>query len=194
MKINLNLLIAITFIAISIWLSFVLKKTNQELVHCEAHAKTIEQKLKHGHYQLGILQEALDLNMGKAPIEIRNYATSHKQNTSLSAILYLKAQACSPCNMPVIEGLINLCAESEVFQIASHDTNRHFLQPVLQKNGLSESGRMRWLAGKLYAYDHPVYDAELLLVDPEGLILGTLPLELLKEKELFATWLQRLTP
>ena len=54
---------------------------------------------------------------------------------------------------------------------------------------MEESERVNWLTHKLYDYDHPVYDTELLFVDAKGFVLGVLPLELLKERELFASWL-----
>ena len=91
--------------------------------------------------------------------------------------------------MPVIEGIINAAAGNSNFQIASHASNRHFLQPVILQNGIEEGERVNWLSGKLYDYNQPVYDAELLFVDAKGFALGVLPLELLKERELFASWL-----
>ena len=54
---------------------------------------------------------------------------------------------------------------------------------------MEESERVNWLTHKLYDYDHPVYDTELLFVDAKGFVLGVLPLELLKERELFESWL-----
>ncbi|TVR83573.1 MAG: hypothetical protein EA412_00805 [Chitinophagaceae bacterium] len=153
-------------------------------------------------YQLEILKEALELNIGKAPVPTRqttlsrqtsNYTSSGAGKAGLMSILYLKAHACSPCNMPVIEGLINAAAGNNHFQIASHNSNRHFLQPVIQHNGLAESERVTWLSGKLYEYHQPVYDAELLFIDPAGFILGVLPLELLKERTLFDSWLAPLS-
>ena len=194
MNVNIPILIAILFIALSIWLSFTIKKTNETLYRAETQIKTMERELSVSKYQLGILHEALELNIGKAPIPTRqttlsrqtsNYTSSGAGKAGLMSILYLKAHACSPCNMPVIEGLINMAAGSDHFQIASHNSNRHFLQPVIQHNDLAESERLNWLTGKLYDYHHPVYDAELLFVDAKGIILGVLPLELLKERSLF---------
>ncbi|MFW5760632.1 MAG: hypothetical protein ACOCXH_06615 [Cyclobacteriaceae bacterium] len=144
------------------------------------------------------MQEALELNIGKAPVPTRlttqsrltrNQTFPGSGNTGQMAILYLKAHACSPCNMPVIEGLIKTRAGSGHFQVASHSSNRHFLQPVIQKNGLADTERIQWLSDKLYDYHQPVYDAELLFIDPAGFILGVLPLELLKERALFESWL-----
>ena len=42
-----------------------------------------------------------------------------------------------------------------------------------------------WLNDQLYSEDYEVYDAELLLLNPKGYIVGILPLELLKETNLF---------
>jgi len=198
MKLNTPTLISILFIALSIWLSFSVKKTNEALFQAGAQIKTMERELNISKYQIGILQEALKLNIGKAPLPTRlttssrltsNHTSFDYDNASLQSILYLKTQACSPCNMPVIEGIINAAAGNSNFQIASHASNRHFLQPVILQNGIEEGGRVNWLSGKLYDYNQPVYDAELLFVDAKGFILGVLPLELLKERDLFASWL-----
>ncbi len=198
MKFNINLLLAIIFIALSIWLSFTVKQANEKLFQTETQMKVMEQELNVSKYQAGILQEALELNIGKAPLPTRlttssrltsNHTSSVSGDSSLQNILYLKAHACSPCNMPVIEGIINAAAGNSNFQIASHASNRHFLQPVILQNGIEEGGRVNWLTHKLYDYHHPVYDAELLFVDAKGFILGVLPLELLKERELFESWL-----
>ena len=198
MKTNLNLLLAIIFISLSIWLSFTIKQTNEKLIQAESQVKELERELGISKYQLEIMQEALSLNIGKAPVPTRqttqsrltsNYQSPGYGNNGLTAVLYLKAHACSPCNMPVIEGLIKTGAGSGHFQVASHNSNRHFLQPVIQHNGLAESERVNWLTGKLYDYHHTAYDAELLFIDPGGFILGVLPLELLKERTLFESWL-----
>jgi len=198
MKVNISLVLAILFIALSIWLSFSVKKANENLFQSEIRVKELERELGIRKYQLEIMHEALELNIGKAPIPTRqptlsrqtsNYTSSGAGKAGLISILYLKAYACSPCNMPVIEGLINMAAGSDHFQIASHNSNRHFLQPIIQHNDLAESERVNWLTGKLYDYHHPVYDAELLFVDAKGFILGVLPLELLKERVLFESWL-----
>jgi len=196
MKVNISLVLAIFFIALSIWLSLSVRKANENLYRTETQLKAMERELSVSKYQLGILLEALELNIGKAPIPTRQ-TTCHTSNNNsfgsgkagLMNILYLKAHACSPCNMPVIEGLINMAVGSDHFQIASHNSNRHFLQPVIQHNDLAESERVNWLTGKLYEYHQPVYDTELLFVDAKGFILGVLPLELLKERALFESWL-----
>ena len=198
MKLNTPTLISIIFIALSIWLSFSVKRTNEALFHAETLMKTMERDINISKYQAGIMQEALKLNIGKAPVPTRqttssrltsNHTSVDSGDASLQNILYLKAHACSPCNMPVIEGIINAAAGNSNFQIASHVSNRHFLQPVILQNGIEEGERVNWLSGKLYDYNQPVYDAELLFVDAKGFALGVLPLELLKERELFESWL-----
>ena len=194
MKIEIKSIIILFFVALSVWLSFSVKKTNEKQLQSEIRSKTMEQELNLSRYQLGILQEALDLNFGKAPVQISSHTPLHRSDTRLLAILYLKAHSCSPCNMTVINALIRLGAEKEHFKIVSHISNRHFLKPVIEQNGLLDSERVDWLTGKLYDYQHPVYDAELLFVDAKGFILGVLPLELLKERDLFEPWLAPLYP
>ena len=202
MKVNISLLLSIIFITLSIWLSFSVKKANETLYRADTQIKAMERELSISKYQLEILQEALVLNLGKAPVPTRlttpsrltsKHTSFDSGDASLQNVLYLKAYACSPCNMPVIEGIINAAAGNSIFQVASNTSNRHFLQPVLQKNGMEDSERVNWLSCKLYDYQQPVYDAELLFVDAKGFILGVLPLELLKERALFEFWLAPLS-
>ena len=127
-----------TFIALSIWLSFTVKQANKILLQTETQMKVMEQELNISKYQTGILQEALELNIGMTPVQISRHTPAGLSEEGLQNILYLKAHACSPCNMPVLEGIINAAAGNSIFQVASHTSDRHFLQPVLQKNGMEE--------------------------------------------------------
>jgi hypothetical protein len=189
MKINTSILIAIIFITLSIWLSFSVKKANEKLQDAEKLAITLEQNLVLSKYQTTVLQEALQINITSVPTRIITGMTLLKANTLPNTILYLKADACSPCNMPVIEMIIDAAAQRPNFCIASHTSNQHFLKPVIEKANLPANERVIWLSHKLYDYGKSSYDSELLFVDVEGSILGLLPLELLKEKELFESWL-----
>lgn len=189
MKTSLSIFIQLTFITLSIWLSFSVKKTNEKLQHAEMQAKTWEKELILSKYQTGILQEALQLNMALAPVQITSFTPVNYTDTTSLAILYLKAHACSPCNMPVIEMIIDAAAHSPGFCIASHTSNQHFLKPVIEKANLLTNERVIWLSDKLYENEQSQYDSELLFVDAQGSTLGLLPLEMLKEKELFESWL-----
>jgi hypothetical protein len=189
MKTSLSIFIALIFITLSIWLSFSVKKTNKNLQQAEIQAKAMEQELVITKYQTTILQEALQLNIALAPVQITGFPPVNFKDTTSLAILYLKAHACTPCNMPVIEMIIDAAAQRSNFCIASHTSNQHFLQPVIKKANLTANERVIWLSNKLYENEQSQYDSELLFVDAQGSILGLLPLELLKEKELFESWL-----
>lgn len=189
MKIDMKSVLVLLFIFLSIWLSFAIKQTKEKLFQSENQVIEQERELRVSKYKLDIIQEALELNIGMTPVQISRHTPAGLSEEGLHNILYLKAHACSPCNMPVIEGIINAAAENSNFQITSHVSNRHFLQPVILQHGIMEGERVNWLTDKLYDYNQPVYDAELLFVDAKGFILGVLPLELLKESELFESWL-----
>ena len=83
MKFNLNLLLAITFISLSIWLSFTIKQTKEKLIQAESQEKELERVLGMSKYQLEIMQEALELNIGKAPVPTRQ--TTQSRLTSNNA-------------------------------------------------------------------------------------------------------------
>jgi hypothetical protein len=189
MKTSLSIFIALIFITLSIWLSFSVKKTNKNLQQAEIQAKAMEQELVITKYQTTILQEALQLNIALAPVQITGFTPVNYTDTTSLAILYLKAHACTPCNMPVIEMIIDAAAQRPNFCIASHTSNQHFLKPVIEKANLTTNERVIWLTNKLYDYGKSSYDSELLFVDANSSVMGVLPLELLKEKALFESWL-----
>jgi hypothetical protein len=189
LKLDLSIFSCIILISLSIWLSFSVKKANKKLQDAEKLAITLEQNLVLSKYQTTILQEALQINISKAPASISPGIPLLNTDTLPNTILYLKAHACSPCNMKVIEMIIDAAAQRPNFCIASHTSNQHFLKPVIEKANLTASERVIWLTDKLFENDQSQYDSELLFVDAQGSILGLLPLELLKEKELFESWL-----
>src|SRR5690554_4589951 len=105
-KIELKLLLIFLFSVVSLGLSFKVKKTSNELSRLKKNLVKIEQQNNMLNYQLDVLQEAFALNFGLAhePLlmpEVMNIPAGRPM-----ALLYLKAHACSPCNMPVIHRLI----------------------------------------------------------------------------------------
>jgi len=78
MKPKLNLLLALVFIALSIWLGFSVKKANENLFQSETQVKELERELGIRKYQLEIMHEALELNIGKAPIPTRHTTLSRQ--------------------------------------------------------------------------------------------------------------------
>ena len=71
MKINISLVLALVFISLSIWLSFSVKKANENLFQSETQVKELERELGIRKYQIEIMHEALELNIGKAPVPTR---------------------------------------------------------------------------------------------------------------------------
>jgi hypothetical protein len=181
------------FLAISLWLSFKVKSQRQEISQSQI---TLVQSQNHNNllsYQLAIVQEAFALNFGLAHEPLLLQEVMNSTAASPMAVLYLKAHACSPCNMPVIRRLIDQGWKHDGFRIVSHATNRHFLMQAISDDDLNNPQKVTWLNHTLYANETTQYDAELLLVAPTGLITGLLPLELLKEKALFANFSKKLS-
>jgi hypothetical protein len=142
-------------------------------------------------YQLDVLQEAFTLNFGLAHEPLLLPEVINSPATSQIFFLYLKAHACSPCNMPVIRRLIEQGWQHDGFHIVSHATNRHFLMQAINDDDLNNPQKVIWINGSLYANETTQYDAELLLVASTGLITGLLPLELMKEQGLFANFFKK---
>jgi preprotein translocase subunit SecG len=81
MKVNISLVLAILFIALSIWLSFSVKKANDNMFQSETQVKELERELGIRKYQLEIMHEALALNIGKTPIPTRQTTQSRPTST-----------------------------------------------------------------------------------------------------------------
>jgi len=174
------------FLALSLWLSFKVKSQRVELLQEKTTLAQYNSQNNLLNYHLEILQEAFALNFGLAHEPLLLPEVINSNATSQMFVLYLKAHACSPCNMPVIRRLIEQGWQHDGFHIVSHATNRHFLMQPLSDDALNNPQKVTWLNHPLYANESTQYDAELLLVAPTGLITGLLPLELLKEEALFA--------
>jgi len=82
MKINISLVLALVFISLSIWLSFSVKKANENLFQSETQVKELERELGIRKYQIEIMHEALELNIGKAPVPTREHRQSARSNSS----------------------------------------------------------------------------------------------------------------
>jgi hypothetical protein len=105
-------------------------------------------------------------------------------------ILYLKAHACSPCNMSVLKRIIPTAAQNGNFVIFSHDSNRHFLSPLLEE---VDHTKIEWFNESLYSGDNNQYDGELVITDNNGYIKGAIPVEYLKDELIFTMISPKLT-
>jgi hypothetical protein len=186
MKAGLREVLIFLFLAISLWLSFKVKSQRQELFQVKTTLVQNNNQNNLLSYQLDVLQEAFALNFGFLPEPLLITEILNTPALGPMALLYLKAHACSPCNMPVIRRLIEQGWQHDGFRIVSHATNRHFLMQALSDDALNNPQKVTWLNHPLYANETTQYDAELLLVAPAGHITGLLPLELLKEEALFS--------
>jgi hypothetical protein len=197
MKFNLSLFLFVFFVIVNIGVSFKAKKNHKK------HEQIVSEKqsqldlavislnqLSHQNnllkYQSEIIMEAFTLNFGLAHEPLLLPEVINSPATSQMFVLYLKAHACSPCNMPVIRRLIEQGWQHDGFHIVSHASNRHFLMQAINDDDLNNPQKLTWMIGPLYANETNQYDAELLLVASTGLITGLLPLELMKEEALFA--------
>jgi hypothetical protein len=181
MKTNISFILIILFISLSIWLSFTVKKANSEIAQKNRQLQQSEEQNRMLQYRQSILQDAFAINLINEPITIYQNIPAVPKDGDGGFILYLKAHACSPCIMGVIRSILKRFSENEQFRIVSHPSNRHFLMQALH----DEEAKVIWLNDGLYTEDHAVYDAELLFINANGFVVGRLPLELLKEEELF---------
>lgn len=183
---GINYILVIFFLALSLWLSFKVKSHRQELFQLKTTLAQSNNQNNLLSYHFDILQEVFTLNFGlpHEPLLFPEVMNSPAPNPMF--VLYLKAHACSPCNMPVIGRLIDQGWQHDGFRVVSHASNKHFLSQALSDADLNNPQKVTWINGQLYANETTQYDAELLLVSPTGLITGLLPLEAMKEETLFS--------
>lgn len=107
MKFDLKTLLIVIFAGACLWLSFDLKSNRQELADVAAELEQTNSRNRLLSYRLEIMQEAIGLNFGLNPILVKKPELSGHSGASPLALLYLRAQACSPCHIPVIRRLID---------------------------------------------------------------------------------------
>lgn len=183
MKNKITLVFLAFFMALSIWLSLRIKKTNEQLGQSERNNVALLQEKAMADYRQDILQEAFIINFKLEPEPLLEVIPEAGENRKNLVLLYLKAHACSPCNMPAIKALIHHIGKAENFFILSHPSNRFFLSQLENEPGYIDN--VVWVNEKLYASINDSFDAELLFVNKHKLITGRLPLEYLKEEQLF---------
>jgi hypothetical protein len=184
MKPNTYLILIIIFISISIWLSFTIKKANTEITHKNRQLHQSEEENQKLLYQQTLMKEAFNLNLVNEPVVIDHKINLLQKDAKIEQILYLKANACSPCSMGVIKSILKKNAESGLFSVVSHNSNQYFLEQAIKEAEIAED-RVTWLNDKLYPDVRAEYDAEMLFVNSKGFIVGRLPLALLKEEGMF---------
>lgn len=128
------------------------------------------------------LQKVFNINLKTMPLPLGLNIETNTTN-KLQLILYLKPHACTPCNMAVIQNLINHLKNETGFRIYSHASNRYFIS-LLELDGQTID-KVEWIDEKLYDYANAGFDAELLLIMEQNLIVGVIPVELLKDDLLF---------
>ncbi|MFW6326867.1 MAG: hypothetical protein ACOC2F_01000 [Bacteroidota bacterium] len=133
MKSNLSPIITLLFIALSIYLSILIKNKNQQLTESERTLNAQNQEIDDYKYQTDLLQECILLNLSASLGKISDNELFSRHSERDMMVLYLKAHACSPCNMPVLKRIIPLAAKDENFMVLSHDSNKHFLSPLLEE-------------------------------------------------------------
>lgn len=79
-----------------------------------------------------------------------------------------------------------MAAQNENFMVLSHDSNKHFLNPLLKEANFA---KVKWFNESLYSGESNQFDGEWLLIDRLGYVKGIIPVEYLKDEMIFNMFL-----
>jgi Fe-S cluster biogenesis protein NfuA len=188
MKINFYLSLLVVFIAISVWLSFKVKSLNKKLNYANTKQINITKENKMFKYHHELITEVLEINIKNHPSINSGKISLNNEDNDQTIILYLKANSCTSCNISTVSAMIENFSNNKNFAIVSHTTNKAFIQSFASK----EIEPVHYVEDKFIQENNPIYDAEILIIDRNYSILGRLPLELLKEFELFESLFEKI--
>jgi hypothetical protein len=193
MKLNLNLILLIVFLGLSVWLSILVKNLRHEVNNANTYQASIIRENRILKYQLGIFNEVLELNLSKQqPVNIFALPDLFINSPEIKLLMYLKANSCSDCNISTVSNIVEKLSSNDNFALISHTSNKYFIEDLLKKEILKDKELIHYVEDKFIQEHNPVYDAEILIIDRNYSILGRLPLELLKEFELFESLFEKI--
>ncbi|MBS4012810.1 MAG: hypothetical protein KGZ97_03480 [Bacteroidetes bacterium] len=193
LNLNLNFILLILFIGISVWLSLLVRSLKNEVSSLNISNKSITKETIVLTHKLDFLNDLLALNFQKHPT-LNNTPLSllFSNLNEVNFTLYLKAYSCSDCNISTISTLIEKLSIYDNFTLISHTSNKYFIEELLSKETIKEIAMVHYIEDKFIRENNPIYDAEILIIDSKLDILGRLPLELLKEFELFESLFEKI--
>lgn len=194
LRYDLSFLGLLVFIVVNVWLSLLIKKLKNEAAEMELFIRREKSDVFRLNSHIQSFREVFCMNMGfhKARLtvppedEFRNAGNAE----SVMQLLYLKAHACSECNIYIIDWLVRRNAGLDNFLIVAHSSNAFYLQEMYHDGVITDPSSIIWYDDDLYRDHLSESTADLIFVDKDNVIQVLFPLDFIKDVCLFDDYLQ----
>ncbi len=180
------------FVLINVWLSLLIKKFKNEASERDLVIRREKAEVFRLGYNVNAFKRVFCMNIDSHE---KNLAEPIKHvltgiDEGGMQLLYLKADACSECNMHIVNWLVKRNAGSEGFRIVAHSSNEFSLEDLYNQGVIHDPSIIIW-------YDDALFDdrlsdstADLVLVNKHHVIQALFPLDIIKDVRLFDEYLQ----
>ncbi len=186
---NLSLVGLLLFIVVNVWLSLVIKKLKKEAVENNMLIKQEQTEALRVYQHISTLKTIFCMNMGLSGGKLNKPAghdlQSLQTDDGVMLLLYLKAYACSECNMHIINWIVKRNASLDDFRIISHSSNSFYLDEMHNEGVITDPSIILWYDEELYDKHLSESTADLLFVDRHYVIQALFPLDYIKDPCLF---------
>jgi hypothetical protein len=192
-KSDLRLVLLISFIGLTIWLSYNIKKQHVTNKHLKSSLEKtrMDDFLLHNRVHLlnDVLMDNIELKGKKLSGTAIELITQTLIQPGLAPVLYLRAYSCEDCYRNIITSIIDRLSRKKGFHIISHSSNRHYIEEMVQINVINDLSIVLWDDEELFSNSLTNSSAELVLVDNQQRIKALLPLNFFLDPYLFSTYL-----
>ncbi len=182
------------FIVVNVWLSLVIKKLKNEAAEQEMHRMRERSAVFRLEHHIHTFRDVFCMNMvlhgAKLAEPVKSELRSLDKGHDVMLLLYLKANACSECNIHIINWLVKRNAGFDDFRILTHTSNAFYLEEMSHEGYITDASHIIWYDNDLYDGDLSASTADLVFVDGYGGIQALFPLDLIKDVCLFDEYLQ----
>jgi hypothetical protein len=192
-KANLSFVLLLSFIGLTIWLSYIVKKqyaANEQLESSIEQTRYDEFLL---HNRINLLNDAFMENIQLKGVKLSGsavYSIAQKLiDADLVPVLYLRAYGCEDCYSTIITSIIDRLSGKAGFHIISHSSNRHYIEEMYKLNVIKDLSIVLWDDDELYSNSFAQTTAELILIDNQQRVKALLPLDFFLDHHLFLTYI-----
>ncbi len=194
LRYDLSFLGLMVFIVINVWLSLVIKKLKNETAEQAMLVNRERAEVLSLDYHIRAFKNVFCMNIGLNDTRLTEPLVNDLHNLmpdrSDVLLLYLKADACSSCNLQIISWLVKRGIELDDFRIVAHTSNTAYLEEMHREGIIADTSLILWYDDG--AYDEPISEstADLLFIDNENVIQALFALDFIKDVCLFDEYLQ----
>ncbi len=172
-----------------------IKKLKNESAEKDMHIKRQNAESFRLNSNLHSLRAVFCVNTGLQAARLNKTISNELRSVgvggSVMLLLYLKAYACSECNLHIIHWLIRRNADYEDFRIVAHTSNTFYLEEMYQEGIIEDPfSIIIWYDDILYNDSVSESTADLLFIDENLDIQALFPIDIIKDIGFFEEYLQ----